>query len=119
MSAHSTENCARTRSPTGACSMNWLWATAGFMPHRCRGDHLIYVGGSDGILRAIESAASSPTGSAALPAREKPAASAGTVKTIPPATVSNIKPSSYDEALRLARVYMDEEGEAKRREVLR
>ena len=87
-------------------------------------DGLLYVGGSDGFLRAIEAAPASPASAgrvAAVEAGKRAGiafAQTVSVRSIPPKPASALKPASYDEALRLARAYMDENDEAKRASIL-
>lgn len=82
------------------------------------GDGLLVVGGSDGYLRAIE------TGSAALSPPTTAAADVAEVRaplatTTLPATPIGGSPASYDDALRLARAYLEEDDEWRRAELLR
>ncbi len=86
------------------------------------GDGILYVGASDGYLRAIEMgpAAAAPARADRAAERQRPA-----VPGTPPDRVVASPPSAsantltHDEALKLAREYMDSEDAAKRAEILR
>lgn len=86
------------------------------------GNGLLYVGGSDGFLRAIETSLTART-TVASATRSQPGSRTSanpsfSIRSLSPTITAAAKPSNYDEALQLARAYMNEEDGAKRADIL-
>ncbi len=102
---------------------DWIYASA--VPG---GDGLLYLGCGDGCLRAIESGGPQTAGNIAAVAAgdnvpKQPKAvqrSSIPTRTIPlqAAGATGTRELAYDEALKLARAYMEDEDEAKRQRIL-